>query len=92
MILLFYVSRLTCLVSNQNTLITVGIAERDKPKPVMTIMERNWYMGSWRFGSVLVTFRIMIFPRSDTTQMKVNGRKPDADSFQPWDAQKDKCD
>lgn len=55
-------------------------------------MNRYWYMGSWRLGSVLVTNRIVMFPRSDTTQMKVKEREPDADSFQPSDACKDECD
>lgn len=55
-------------------------------------MEGNWYMGSWRLRSVLETNKIVMFPRSDTTQMKVKGREPNADSFQPSDAHKGKCD
>lgn len=66
--------------------------QTEKPKLVVVSMERNLYMGSWRLGSVLVTNRIAMLPRSDTTQMKVKGREPDTDSFQPWAAQKEKCD
>ena len=55
-------------------------------------MDRNWYVGSWRLRSDLVTNRIVMFPRSDTTQVKVKRREPDADSFQPSDAREDKCD
>ena len=58
---------------NKKILSMVGREEKDRPRSDNASMERKWYMGSCREGSVLMTNRMVQFPRIAMKYMRQIG-------------------
>lgn len=58
---------------SQKSRTMVGKAEAQRPRSEAASMDRKLYMGSHKAGSVLIRKRMILFPRMETTQMRLMG-------------------
>ena len=58
---------------SQKSCTMVGKVEAQRPRSEAASMDRKLYMGSCKAGSVLTRKRMTLFPRMETTQMRLMG-------------------
>lgn len=76
---------------NKKILSMVGREEKDRPRSDNASMERKWYMGSCREGSVLMTNRMVVSQDSHEVHEADRDGDPNVHTLKPWDPNQQEC-